>query len=533
MSKQKDYLPRFFVIFYMPSTIPRKNILLATVNHATSHVVLRNYVRCFSVFCSHSLLRQYHFIQESDFDQGQECIDVKGDFDFHLLIQKINGVNSEDEVFQVLMQDPACDATKITDELINRLLHRLKDDWKSALGVFRWAELHRGYKPSPKLYDQVVDTLGKMKQMEKMCAFVDEMNMAQLVSLNTIAKFMRRFAGAGEWKVAVRTFDELEKFGLQKNTESMNLLFDTLCKEKKVAQAREIFLKLKSHIPPDAYTFNIFIHGWCKINRVEEAHWTIEEMKGHGFRPTVISYSTIIQFYCHQFNFSRVYELLDEMKDQKCTPNIVTFTTIMHSLTKSGAFEESLRITDIMKSVGCKADTVFYNAFLYTLGRAGRISDAIRVFKVEMSQMGVAPSTSTYNTMISMLCQQEREELALEFLWDMEKSPYCKPDVQTYFPLLKACFNGGKRDECLSMLLDDMSRKHHLSFDLSTYALLIHGLCKVNKPEEAYDYFTKMIAQDINPRYVTCRLLLDDLRQKNMHDAAMRVEGFMKKMKSS
>lgn len=517
----------------MSSTISRKNILLATVNQATSHVIFRNYHCCFSAFCSHSLVRQYHFIRERDFDQGQECIDLKRDFDFHLLMHKINGVNSEDEVFQVLMQDPACDATKITDELINRLLHRLKDDWKSALGVFRWAELHRGYKPLPNLYDKVVDTLGRMKQMEKMCAFVDEMNMAHLVSLSTIAKVMRRFAGAGEWEDAVRIFDELEKFGLQKNTESMNLLFDTLCKEKKVGQAREIFLKLKSHIPPDAHTFNIFIHGWCKINRVEEAHWTIEEMKGHGFRPTVISYSTIIQFYCHQFNFSRVYELLDEMKDQKCTPNVVTFTTIMHSLTKSGALEESLRIIDRMKSVGCKADTLFYNAFLYTLGRAGRISDAIHVFKVEMPQMGVAPSTSTYNTMISMLCQQEREELALEFLRDMEKSTYCKPEVQTYFPLLKACFKGGNKDDRLSMLLDEMSSKHHLSFDLSTYALLVHGLCKVNKPEEAYNYFTKMIAQDITPRYVTCRLLLDELRQNKKHDAATRVEDFMKKMKSS
>lgn len=517
----------------MSSSIARKKILLRPVNHVISHVSFRNYLRYFSALYSHSPVRQCHYDQERDSDLGQECIDVKQDSDFDLLTCRINVGNREDEVYQILIQDPACDATKITHELIDRLLYRFKDDWKSALGVFRWAESHRGYKPLPELYDKVVDTLGKMKQMEKMRAFLEEMNMAQLVSLNTMAKAMRRFTGAGEWEDAVRTFDELEKFGLEKNTESMNLLLDTLCKENKVLQAREIFLRLKSHILPNAHTFNIFIHGWCKINRVEEAHWTVEEMKGHGFRPSVISYSTIIQFYCHQFNFSRVYELLDEMKDQNCTPNVVTFTTIMHSLTKSGAFEESLQITKRMKSVGCIADTLFYNALLYALGRAGQINDAIHVFKEEMPQMGVSPNTSTYNTMISMLCHRGQEAAALEFLRDIEKSPYIKPDVQTYFPLLKACFRCGNRDGFLSKLLDDMSSKHQLSFDLSTYALLIHGLCKANKAEEAYYYFTKMIAQDITPRYVTCRLLLDEIKQNNMRDAATRVEDFMKKMKSS
>ena len=60
---------------------------------------------------------------------------------------------------------------------------------------------------------------------------------------------MRRFAGAREWKEAVRVFDELGKFGLKKNTESMNLLLDTLCKENRVQQAREIFYELKFAYP--------------------------------------------------------------------------------------------------------------------------------------------------------------------------------------------------------------------------------------------------------------------------------------------
>ena len=100
--------------------------------------------------------------------------------------------------------------------------------------------------------------------------FLEEMHQGHLVTLNAVAKVMRWFAGAREWENAVRIFYELETFGLE-NTDSMNLLLDTLCKEKNIEEAREIFLMLKSHIAPDTHTFNIFIHGWCKINRVDEA----------------------------------------------------------------------------------------------------------------------------------------------------------------------------------------------------------------------------------------------------------------------
>ena len=66
---------------------------------------------------------------------------------------------------------------------------------------------------------------------------------------------MRRLAGAGRSKDAIRLVDELRSLGLDKNTESMNLLLDTLCKEKKVDVAHEVYLELKADIPPDDFTF--------------------------------------------------------------------------------------------------------------------------------------------------------------------------------------------------------------------------------------------------------------------------------------
>ncbi|KAI3467663.1 hypothetical protein Pfo_024326 [Paulownia fortunei] len=507
-------------------------LLLLLGTRVVSPVVSKNYLRHFSTSrCS--AVEKFPLSGDVSSDQPEKCIDFGRKHDVDVIIAKVLAAENENEVFQSLVHDFGCNKIHINHSLVARLLHRFQDDWKSAFGVLRWVETCSGYKPLPELYDKLVDILGKMKQMEKMKALVEEMREDHLVSLNTIAKMMRRFAGAGDWKDAVKMFDELENFGLEQNTESMNLLLDTLCKEKKVEQARAIFLELKSHILPNLNTYNIFIHGWCKIKRVEEAQWTIQEMKGHGFRPCVISYSTIIQFYCFQSNFYRVNDLLDEMEAQGCPPNVVTFTTVMHSLTKSGDLKEALQIAERMKSVGCKPDTQFYNALIHTLGRAGHVEEALYVFTKEMPQNKVIPNTSTYNTMIAMFCHHRQEQRALQYLRNLENSPYCKPDVQSFYPLLKLYFRDGKTDECLISLLDDMVKKHHLSLDLATFTLLIHGLCKANKCEWAYQLYREMIGQNIKPRYLTCSLLLQEIKQKNMHDAAEMIEDFMKKMKSS
>ncbi|XVF02682.1 hypothetical protein REPUB_Repub04eG0195700 [Reevesia pubescens] len=299
------------------------------------------------------------------------------------MICKVHAGSSYDEIFRCLLSDRECNAIQLSHDLIDKLLHRFNDDWNSALGAFRWAASRPGYEHSPQAYDTMVEILGQMKQMDRIKDFLEEMHQGHHVTLNKIAKVMRRFAGAGQWENAVRIFDELETFGLEKNTDSMNLLLDTLCKEKNVEEAREIFLLLISHIAPDAHTFNIFIHGWCKINRVEEAQWTIQEM-----RDMVVTLLSLA-------------------------------TRLSSSSTVAKKFEEALQIAFKMKTAGC-TDTLFYNCLIHTLGRVGLVRDASEVFEVEMPKTGVAPNTSTYNCMNAKLCHHAQQQKALTLLQGME-----------------------------------------------------------------------------------------------------------------
>ncbi|KAL4573865.1 hypothetical protein LXL04_020685 [Taraxacum kok-saghyz] len=453
---------------------------------------------------------------------------------FNLVISKVQSGTgrTDNEIFKSLIHDQSCTTIPISDNLISHLLHRFKDDWKSSLAIFKWAESQKGHTPLPNSYAIILDTLGKSKQIEKMMSLLTQTPHHD-VTLTSISKVMRRLCGAGKWQKAVKIFDDLNTFGLQKNTESMNLLLDTLCKENKVEQARKIFLELKSCIPPTPHTFNIFIHGWCKVNRVEEAHWTIQEMKGYGFSPSVITYSTIIKSYCQNHNFDNAYKLLDDMKRRNCPPNVITFTIIMCYLTKFGEFKEAMMIPEKMKLFGCVPDTLFYNALIHTLAKSGKVEEAINVFEFEMARFKVVRNTSTCNSMIAMFCHHGMDQKAVNVVKSMGNLENCRPDIQSFHPLLKMWFRTRKVDLWLSDLLDEMVSKYCISLDLSTYTLLIHGLCRVGRCEWAYGLFREMVGKDIIPRYYTCVLLLEEIRKVKNYEGVDFIEGCMKRMKSS
>ena len=416
-----------------------------------------------------------------------------------------------------------CSGIRLTSGVADGLLRRFGDDWKSALGFFQWAQSRGdGYAHTPYACNRMVDLLGKMRQIDRMWDLLSELHCRGLVTVDTVAKSVRRLAAARRWKDAIALFDQLEDMGLERNTETMNVLLDALCKEKKVELAREVFVVLSPHIAPDAYTFNIFVHGWCSVRRIDEAMWTIEEMKSKGFPPTVITYTAVLEAYCKQRKFRRVYELLDSMGSEGCRPNVITYTMIMTSLAKCERFEEALSVSDRMRSSGCEPDTLFYNSLINLLGKAGHLFEASQVFRVEMPRNGVPRNLATYNTMISILCQYGRDDDAIDVLKEMEAQS-CKPDLQTYQPLLRLFLSRRGQGDAVDHLLSELVKKSGLGLDLDTYTLLIHGLCRVGETDWAYRLYDEMVSSEIVPRRKTCELLLSETHRQNMEAYVERI----------
>ncbi|XP_078436945.1 uncharacterized protein LOC144707612 [Wolffia australiana] len=394
----------------------------------------------------------------------------------------------------------------------SEILKRFSNDWASAYAFFKWVLDKPPHQLSPELFDLMVDILGKSKQFDEMWRLIDEMGDRKLVSLSTLSKVMRRLAGSGRWAEAVEIFHKMEEFGVKKDTLALNSLLDTLCKERSVMRARDVFFAVRENIPPDAKTFNILIHGWCKARKIEEALWTIRIMRDSGFVPCVVSYTPLIEAHCLDKNFKAAEEILREMKASGCSPNVVTYTILMHSLGKAKETGEAMRVFEEMKREGCLPDPSFYNSLIYILCQGGLLKDALSVYH-DMKGRGCPPDVNTYNTLISAACASSQEVMALTLLLKMGDDS-CMPGVKTYIPVLKQCCKK-KMMKLLGFLLDDMDRRG-FGCDQETYTMLVQRLCNCGKLRKACSVLERMLFRGFIPRERTRMMLLEALQRKEM-----------------
>lgn len=275
--------------------------------------------------------------------------------------------------------------------MVNQLLKRFSSDWIPAFGIFKWATTQGGVKLSADSYNLMVDILGKSSKFDLMWKLVEETDqLGGYVTFFTMTKVMRRLARAGRWEDVVQAFQGIDLFGVIKDVSAMNILIDALVKEKIVEKGQEVFMKLKDEIPPNSHTFNVLIHGWCKIRKLDEAQKTMEEMEKHGFYPDVVSYTCFIEAYCREKDFCKVDGILEEMQEKGCPPNVVTYTIVMHALGKAKETRQALEIYERMKHNGCVPDPAFYSSYIYILSNSGRLKDARNVFE-DMLKQGVTP----------------------------------------------------------------------------------------------------------------------------------------------
>lgn len=100
------------------------------------------------------------------------------------------------------------------------------------------------------------------------------------VSLVTMSKVIRRFAKAWKYEQAVQAFKIVDRFGVNMDIRSLNILVDALVKGDSAETARESFLSFKDKIGFNLESFNIFIHGRVMEEKdFRGGEYTLEEIK--------------------------------------------------------------------------------------------------------------------------------------------------------------------------------------------------------------------------------------------------------------
>lgn len=397
----------------------------------------------------------------------------------------------------------------VNEELVVQVLQRHWSDWKPALSFFNWASAQKGYCHGSRAYNEMLDILGRMKQIKLMRQVFDEIpkeKSESVINNRTFAILMNRYAGAHKVQDAIDIFYKRKDYGFELDLIGFQTLLMSLCRFKHVEEAEALFLQKQNEFPPVIKSRNIILNGWCVLGSSHEAK---------RFWNDIIS--------------------------SKCKPDLFTYSIFINSLTKAGKLGTAVVLFTTMWEKGCNPDVTICNTLIDQLCFKKKIQEALEIF-AEMNKGDCLPDVATYNSLIKHLCKIKRMEKVYELLNEMDQKN-CPPNTRTFSYILKTA----KTPEEVSDLLQRMERtgckldsdmcnlilnlymgwkyqkgiqsvwtemeRNGLGPDQRSYTIMVHGFYGQGKLDEALDYYNKMRLKGMVPEPWT-RLLVKAIHLK-------------------
>ncbi|KAK9265694.1 hypothetical protein L1049_012583 [Liquidambar formosana] len=405
----------------------------------------------------------------------------------------------------------------LSNDLIDKVLKRARFSHGNPLQIlefFNYTSRRSGFYHTPFSLDTMLYILGRGRKFDLIWEVLKEMKRKDqsLISLRTLQVVLARIAKFCSVRQTVESFRKFRKLVPEYDTDCFNGLLRTLCQEKSMRDARNVYHSLKHEFRPNLRTFNILLSGWKSW---EEAEAFFEEMKDMGVKPDLVSYNCLVDVYCKGRVVEKAYEVVDRMRNEDITPDVITYTSIIGGLGLIGQPDKARDILKEMKEYGCYPDVAAYNAAIRNFCIAKRLGDAYNLMD-EIVSKGLNPNATTYN--LFFRCFYWWNDLQSSWnLYQRLMDTGCLPNTQSCLFLIKLF----KRQEKVEMALElwnDMVEKGFGSYILVS-DVLFDLLCDMGKLEQAEKCFYQMLEKGHKPSNVSFRRIKVLMELANRHEA--------------
>nr|CAD1828372.1 unnamed protein product [Ananas comosus var. bracteatus] len=333
-------------------------------------------------------------------------------------------------------------SSKINEDVVIQILRRHRSDYKLALSFFTWASMQPCYTHGLRAYNEMLDILGRMKQIKLMRQLFDEIPKDgggdSIVNDKTFAILMNRYAAAHKVQEAIDIFYKRKEFGYELDLVGFQTLLMSLCRYKHVEEAEALFLQKQKEFPPVIKSRNIILNGWCVLGSLRDTKRFWNDIISSKCKPDLFTYGIFInsltkagklgsavKLFTSMWEkginpdikrMEKVYELLDEMEEKGCLPNARTFSYILKTMKKP---EEVDNLLGRMERGGCRIDGDTYNLIL-NLYVEWKYHKGVRYVWSEMERSGLGPDQRSFTVMIHGLYAQGKLDEALQYYNEMK-----------------------------------------------------------------------------------------------------------------
>ncbi|XP_024374179.1 pentatricopeptide repeat-containing protein At3g42630 isoform X2 [Physcomitrium patens] len=140
-----------------------------------------------------------------------------------------------------------------------------------------------------------------------------------------------------------------------------------------------------------------FIRMLGQARMPTEARALFIEMCGVGIRPSVVTYTCLLQSYAERGQFEEAELILEDMiLSGDAKPNAVTYTGLMHAYGKYRMYDGMWRTFNRMKTGGVPPDEFAYRTLIKAYAQGG-LFDRMQLIAKEMSLDGMYADSATLN----------------------------------------------------------------------------------------------------------------------------------------
>ncbi|XP_025013289.2 pentatricopeptide repeat-containing protein At1g05670, mitochondrial [Ricinus communis] len=306
--------------------------------------------------------------------------------------------------------------------------------------------------------------------------------------------------------MVLKVFSEFPQLGVCWNTESYNILMNSLFRLGKIREAHHLLMRMEfKGCIPDVVSYTTIIDGYCHVGELQKVVQLVKEMQLKGLKPNLYTYSSIILLLCKSGKVVEGEKVLREMMKRGVFPDHVIYTTLIDGFCKLGNTQAAYKLFSEMEAREIVPDSIAFSALICGLSGSGKVVEADKLFN-EMIKKGFEPDEVTYTALIDGYCKLGEMKKAF-FLHNQMVQIGLTPNVVTYTALADGLCKSGELDTA-NELLHEMCRKG-LQLNISTYNTIVNGLCKAGNILQAVKLMEEMKEAGLHPDTITYTTLMD------------------------
>ncbi|CAK9146814.1 unnamed protein product [Ilex paraguariensis] len=351
--------------------------------------------------------------------------------------------------------------------------------------------------------------------------FRETKDYGHVLSIQSCNELLNVLQQEDEVKLAWCFYSSMLRNGLLGNRYTWSIIARILCKDGKF----ERIVRILDMGIDGSVMYDLLIERYSRSGKFEAAFNQLDEMCNKKLNPGFHVYSSILDGACKYKEDELIEKVMDSMMEKGYLPKLPFpgYDSIIQKLSDLGKIDAADMFFRLACDEKVELHDTSYGCMLRALSKEGRVKDAIGMYHLMLGRK-IVSKNSCYTAFVNVLCKEDPSEEVSKLLRDMIEKGFtpCASELSKYIAsqcdkrrwreaedLLNAILDKGLLPDwicsrplvehyCSSRRIDSAIGLHKKvvklegTMDLTTYNILLNGLVKGRRLEEALGVFDYM-----------------------------------------